>query len=469
LPLIIDPALEYSTFLGGKGDENFWGNVFTGGIALDSAGSAYIVGSTTSPNFPISSSALQPAFKDGGMDAFVAKLNPAGSALVYATYLGGVGFEMGNGIDVDRFGNAYVVGLTNSAADFPLKNPLQPVFGGGAEDGFVAKLNPTGSGLVYSTFLGGNGPGWGEMLTGVAVDGAFNAYVSGVSNSPNFPIVAAAQPVLGGMVDATLTRLNAAGNGVVYSTFLGGLGEDAGRAVALDPSGNAYLTGYTGSDGLASSGAVLQPLRNGPTDAIVAKYGPGGNRIYSTYLGGGGDELGFGVAADRTGNAYVGGRTGGTFYITPGWFNQTCLDPAGFVAKLNPLGTGLVYAGCMDAPGKDGIYAVALDRAENLYVTGFTASPKFPVVDPFQPTFHGGGYDAFVAKINASGTQLAYSSFLGGSGTEIGLGIAVDFTGHAYVTGFTGSAADFPLKNPMQPVFGGGTYDAFVVKIDCGV
>jgi hypothetical protein len=307
------------------------------------------------------------------------------------------------------------------------------------------------------------------MLTGIAVDGGFNAYVSGVSNSPNFPLVAAAQPALGGMVDATLTRLNAAGNGVVYSTFLGGLGEDAGRAVALDRSGNAYLTGYAGSDGLASSAAVVQPTRNGPTDAIVAKYGPGGNRIYSTYLGGGGDDLGFGVAADNTGNAYVGGRTGGTFYITPGWFNQTCLDPAGFVAKLNPLGTGLVYAGCMDAPGKDGIYAVALDRAENLYVTGFTASTKFPVVDAFQPIFHGGGYDAFVSKINASGTQLAYSSFLGGSGTEIGLGIAVDYTGHAYVTGFTGSSADFPLKSPMQPVFGGGTYDAFVVKVDCGV
>jgi hypothetical protein len=213
---------------------------------------------------------------------------------------------------------------------------------------------------------------------------------------------------------------------------------------------------------------VLQPLRNGaPNDAYVAKYGPAGNRMYMTYLGGGGDELGYGIAVDNSGNTYVAGRTGGTFYITPGWFNQTCVDPAAFVAKLNPTATGLVYAGCLDAPGKDGAFGLALDRAENLYVTGFTLSPKFPAVDAFQPVLRGPS-DAFISKINASGTVLVYSSFLGGTGNEMGLGVAVDNGGHAYVTGWTASPTDFPTKAPLQPVFGGGGYDAFVVKIECG-
>jgi hypothetical protein len=468
LPLVIDPALEYSTFLGGTGDENFWGNVWSGGIAVDGAGSAFVVGSTTSPNFPVTPGAFQTVFKDGGMDVFVAKLNPSGTALMYATYFGGSGFEMGNGIAVDRFGHAYITGLTNSAGDFPLFNALQPVFGGGAEDAFVAELNSTGSGLVYSTFLGGSGPGWGEAAFAVAVDSAFQAHVTGVTNSPDFPLSNAWQPAVAGMTDTFVTTLKANGTGLVYSTFLGGLGEDSGRAIAVDRLGNAYVTGNTASDGLASAPTVLQPNRNGPSDAFAAKFGPAGNRVYFTYLGGGGDELGFGIAADTAGAAYLAGRTGGTFYITPGWFNQTCLDPAGFVAKLNASASALVYAGCLDAPGKDGAMALALDRAENVYITGFTDSPKFPTVDAFQPTLKG-VRDAFVAKINASGSVLVYSSFLGGSGSEAGLGIAVDSSGHAYVTGLTGSPVDFPTKAPLQPIFGGGSYDAFVVKIDCGL
>jgi hypothetical protein len=462
-PLIIDPSLQYSTYLGGKGDENYWFGVWSGGIAVDASGSAYVVGSTTSPNFPNANN----SFKDGGMDIFVAKLNPAGSALIYSTYLGGIGFDMGNAIAVDRMGNAYITGLTNSP-DFPMVNALQPVYGGGAEDAFVTKLNPSGSGLVFSTYLGGNGPGWGEAANGIAVDSAMNVYVAGVSNSPNFPLVNAAQPALGGMVDAFVTRLTPSGMGIVYSTFLGGLGEDNGRAVAVDRFGNAYITASTLSDGLAFPGNVLQPLRNGaPNDAVVAKYGPAGNRIYTTYMGGGGDEIPYGLAVDSTGNAYLAGRTGGTFYITPGWFNQTCLDPGAFVAKLNPTATNLVYAGCLDAPGKDGALGLALDRAENVYVTGFTQSPKFPVVDAFQPALQGPA-DAFISKINASGTVLVYSSFLGGDQWEMGLGVAVDNGGHAYLTGWTASPKDFPTKAPLQPLFGGGGYDAFVVKIDCG-
>jgi len=465
-PLVIDPVLEYSTFLGGSGDENYWFGVWGAGIAVDGKGAAYVVGSTTSSNFPTTRGSLDQKFDDGGMDVFVAKINPAGTALEYSTYLGGTGFDMGFGIALDSAGNAYVTGLTTSAADFPLVNPYQAIFGGGAEDAFVSKLNTTGSALIYSTFLGGNGPGWGEAAYGIAVHNS-SAYVVGVTNSTNFPLVSAAQPVLGGMTDIFVTRVSSPGNSLMYSTFLGGADEDVGYGIATDRFGSAYVTGIVKSDGLASSPAVFKPTRSGPSDAIVAKYRDSGARLYSTYLGGGGDEIGYGIAADATGSVYVAGRTGGTFHITPGFFNPTCLDPAGFVAKLTADATGLMYAGCLDAPGKDAALDLAIDHAGNAYVTGFTLSPGFPTVDAFQTSLKG-THDAFVSKINAAGSALVYSSFLGGSGIDRGLSIAVDNSGHAYVTGITGSPVDFPTKNPLQPAHGGGSFDAFVVKIDCG-
>ena len=320
--------------------------------------------------------------------------------------------------------------------------------------------------LEYSTFLGGNGPGWGEAAYGIAVYDN-TAHVVGVSNSTNFPKVNAAQPALGGMTDIFVTRLNAAGSGLLYSTFLGGSDEDIGYGIGIDRFGNAYVTGNTRSDGLASAPNVIQPTRNGPSDAIVAKYSQTGARVYATYLGGGGDEIGYGIAADTPGSAYVAGRTGGTFYITPGWFDPQCLDPAGFVAKLSPDATALVYAGCIDAPGqgrRDGpgdrscrqrlrhrIHAVArLPDGRRLpeLAQGHAGRVRG------QDQRRGLGPRVFQPARRQRG--------------RIRLGDRGGLRGPCVRDGHHWLARRLPDQESAAAGYGGGAYDAFVVKIDCG-
>jgi len=384
-------ALVYSTYLGGSGNDRGFG------IAVDSAGDAYVTGSTNSFNFP-TMNPFQPGY-GGVSDAFVAELNPTGSALVYSTYLGGGGSDGGFSIAVDSLGNAYVAG--SAGANFPLVGqPFQGVFGG-ILDAFVAKINPSGSGMAYSTYLGGSGD---DFATGIAVDSAGNVYVTGLtgspSNSKHFPTKNPLQPYFGGgAYDAFVAELNPSGSALVYSTYLGGSGDEYGFGIAVDSAGNAYVTGYTTSTNFPTM-HPLQPANGGSYDAFVAKINPSGSAlVYSTYLGGSDYDKGLGIAADSAGNAYV---------------------------------------------------------------IGYTFSTDFPTKNPLQPA-NGGSNDAFVAKFNPSGSALVYSTYLGGGGYDYGQSITVDSTGSAYVTGDTNSG-DFPTKNPLQPA-NGGSYDAFVAKI----
>ena len=313
----LDPtgsALVYSTYLGGSGDIN------TGsGIAVDADGNAYLTGWTNSINFPTTQQAFQPAFS-GGYDVFVTKLDPAGSALVYSTYVGGTRFDEANGIAVDAGGNAYVTGLTDST-DLPTTpGVFQPTLSGSSEDAFVTKLDPTGSALVYSTYLGG---AFIDSGSGIAVDANGNAYVAGWTNSHNFPTTPGAfQPIkLSVGADAFVTKLNPAGTGLVYSTYLGGDGTDTGEGIAVDADGNAYVTGTTGSTNFPTTFGAVQPtFRGGFGDAFVTKLDPGGSAVvYSTYLGGSGREEGSGIALDVHRNAYVTGATrSADFPTTPG-------------------------------------------------------------------------------------------------------------------------------------------------------
>jgi hypothetical protein len=459
-PLFIDPLI-YSTYLGGSGvDYGF-------GIAVDSSGSAYVTGYTDSTNFP-TANPLQPAL-GGDADAFVAKLNSTGSALVYSTYLGGSGEDYGSGIAVDSSGNAYFTGLTYST-NFPTMNPLQPAYGGNG-DAFVAKLNPTGSALVYSTYLGGSG---GDYGSGIAVDGSGNAYVTGGTTSTNFPTMNPLQPVCGGDYDAFVAKLNSTGSALVYSTYLGGSGEDYGSGIAVDSSGNAYVTGGTGSVNFP----MMNPLQPAEADgglygdAFVAKLNPTGSAlVYSTYLGGNGFDSGIGIALDSSGNAYVTGQTGSTNFPTRNPLQSAYGggDYDAFVAKLNPTGSALVYSTYLGGSGGEYGSGIAVDGSGNAYVTGQTSSTNFPTMNPLQSAYGGGDYDAFVAKLNPTGSALVYSTYLGGSGEDWGQGIAVDSSGNAYVTGLT-TSTDFPTMNPLQPVEGdGGLWgDAFVAKIASG-
>jgi len=459
--LVIDPVLVYSTYLGGGGED--WGF----GIAVDSAGNAYVTGRTGSTNFP-TASPLQPTYGSGTHDVFVAKLNAAGSALLYSTYLGGSGDDDARGIAVDAAGSAYVTGYTTSS-NFPTASPLQPANGGGDNDAFVAKLNPGGSALVYSTYLGGSGEDGGQ---GIAVDSSGNAYVAGWTRSTNFPTASPLQPAWGGgdwsAFDAFVAKLNAAGSALVYSTYLGGTGSDYGFAISVDSSGNAYVAGATPSTNFPTANPLQATNAGGWSDAFVAKLNPAGSALlYSTYLGGSGEDVGSGIAVDSSGNAYVTGFTKSYNFPTvgplqPAHGGWACCDA--FAAKLNAAGSALVYSTYLGGSGEDFGQGIAVDSSGNAYVTGRTYSTNFPTASPLQAAYGGWVFDAFVAKLNPAGSALVYSTYLGGSGDDMGLGIAVDSASNAYVTGSTGST-NFPTASPLQTAYGGGTYDAFVAKI----
>jgi hypothetical protein len=456
--LFIDPLI-YSTYLGGSDFDRGYG------VAVDTSGNVYVTGCTYSTDFP-TANAVQSAEADGGVygDAFVTKLNPTGSALVYSTYLGGSGSECGNGIAVDSAGNAYVTGSTTST-DFPTMNPLQSAFGGN-QDAFVAKVNPDGSTLVYSTYLGGIGQDFG---TGIAVDSSGNAYVTGYTYSKNFPTMNPLQLANGGP-DAFVAKFNPTGSALVYSTYLGGSATDFGTSIAADNSGNAYVMGNTNSTDFPTRNP-LQPANNGGAyDAFVAALNPTGSAlVYSTYLGGSGYDSAADIAVDSAGNAYVTGGTSSTDFptINPLQPSNGGGSADAFAAKLNPTGSALIYSTYLGGSGDDGGSGIAVDNSGNAYIIGTTGSTDFPAVNPFQPGYGGGNSDAFVAKLNPAGSALVYSSYLGGSADDWGSAIAVDTSGNTYVTGFT-TSTNFPTMNPVQPAYGGGSYDAFVAMIGGG-
>jgi hypothetical protein len=453
-PLVIDPVLGYSTHLGGSSNDQGFG------IAVDADGSAYVTGNTISSNFPVSSAPAQPT-RAGVTDAFVAKLDPAG-ALVYATFLGGSGDDAGNAVAVDAAGNAYVAGTTTST-NFPVRAAFQPTLRG-SSDAFVAKLDPSGSLLVYSTYLGSNTE---DTANGVALDAAGNAYVTGSTASPAFPNNAAVT-CLGTKRtgnDAFVARLDASGSTLGYCRFIGGAGIDVGQGVAADATGNVWLVGVTTSNDLGVQ-AALQPTFGGRTDGFVGRLDRNGAVVYLTYLGGSGDDLALAVAVDAAGNAYVTGSAASADFPTTAPLQAL---PAGgddaFVAKLTPTGSALVFATLLGGTGDDVGNGIAVRASDSsVYVAGATGSLDFPTTSPIQPAL-AGRVDAFVTRLNAAGSALLFSTYLGGPGDDVAQALAVDADGVAYVTGVTNSPA-FPTSAPIQTA--AGLLDAFVTQIADG-
>ena len=451
-PLIIDPVLVYSTYLGGSGGSS--GTAIT----VDASGSAYVAG-TAGIGFP-TVSAFQPALA-GTSDIFVAKLNPSGNALVYSTYLGGTGdttYE--GGIAVDSSGNAYVAGWTSST-DFPTVNAFQSAASASA-NAFVTKLNAAGNALVYSTYLSGSGGSGGSAIT---VDTSGSAYVAGNAGA-GFPTVNAFQTAPGPNGSAFVTKFNASGSAPVYSTYLGGSGGDAASAIAVDSLSNAYVTGSTSSTDFPMANAFqTAPGTNG--SAFVTKFNASGSAlVYSTYLGGNSSTHGLAIAVDSSGSAYVTGETLAYDFPTLNPI-QTWNSPGNhaFVTKFSAAGNALVYSTYLGGRGEDSAKGIAVDSSANAYVTGNTGSINFPQVNPLQscsgPPYY---FDAFVTKVNTLGSAFAYSTCLGGATqNNYGYGIALDSSGNAYVTGFTG-ATDFPTVNPFQPALV-GSGDVFVAKL----
>jgi hypothetical protein len=454
-PLTIDPTLVYSTYLGGAAPDEAYG------IALDAAGNMYIAGLTQSSNFPVQGG-YQSTYQ-GGTDAFVTKLNPSGTALVYSTYLGGSGLEQGFAIDVDNEGNAIITGNTNSA-NFPVQAALQPNYGGGLVDSFATKLNQAGSNLVFSTYLGGSGFDTGQ---GVAVDGANNVFVAGLSNSTNFPIHNPYQGNNAGAQDVTLTSLSPTG-GARFSTYLGGTGDDFGRGAAADDAGNVYVTGSTASNNFPVMNAYQPTCRNNCTysDSFLTKFTGIGQLLYSTFLGGNIEEVGYGVAADANGNAYLTGTTTSLNFPTRNPFQPNFVNFIdAYASKINTTLSGdasLVYSTYLGGNSTDYGYDVEVDGAGNAYVTGYANSTNFPVQDPIQGTTAGGA-DAYVTVFAASGSSLIYSTYLGGDANDFGRGIALDGAGNTYIAGHTEST-NFPTQNPYQ-ANNAGARDAFIARI----
>jgi hypothetical protein len=485
-PLLIDPlythaALAYSTFLGGSGSEQ------ANAIAVGSDGSAYIAGFTTSSNAP-----GQTLPNVGARDAFVIKLSPTGGLGpgTYTTYFGGLDVDEAKAIAVNAAGEAYVTGSTASGADpitglgaFPTISPYQAANAGGAGtlDAFVTRLATNGA-PNYSTYLGGGGDDTGRGIALGTGTSAGKVFVTGTTLSADFPLFN--QPALNallGLSDAFVTELDPAttpASQLVYSQYLGGSLPDNGRAIAVDASGNAYVTGSTGPTN-AVIGTNDFPTTTGPIgpggleDAFVTKITlTTGARVYSTRIGGSitgpgtGTDGGYGIAVDGSGSAYVTGLTHSADFplttpLQPTWGGG---DDA-FVIKLTPAGTGRVYSTYLGGSGGDAGAAIAVSTTGEAFVTGSTFSANFPNSHAFQsqhiaPT----SADAFVTRINAAGNAYVYSTYLGGESTDRGWGIAVDGSSNAYVAGATLSATNFPTLGPYQPA-NAGLGDAFAARI----
>jgi len=406
----------------------------------------------------------------GGKVAFELGPHDRGKTLVidpvlaYSTYLGGNGSDFASRVYADAAGNAYVCGGTSSTT-FPVLNALQPNLAP-TENAFLSKLDPSGNALVYSTYLGGANADWSNDL---AVDGGGNVYLIGCTTSTDFPLVNPYQAALAGQQNAFVCKLDPSGGALVYSTYLGGSGVEFGDGVAPDGLGDAYLCGQTSSSNLPVLGA-FQPALAGQANAFVSKLNPNGNGLlFSTYLGGSGNDGAFKIAYWGT-NAFVTGQTTSPNFPVVN-APQPNLGAAGavnaFVTKVNTAGNALVYSTYLG--GSSAILednngsGIAVDIAGEAYVTGGTTAANFPVVNALQATL-AGAQNAFVSKFNVNGTALLYSTYLGGNGNDCGIGIDVDAGGDAYVTGDT-SSTNFPLANPLQAGLA-GQQNAFVSELN---
>lgn len=448
-PLVIDPQVLYATYLGGR-------NVDRGtGIAVSGSGYAHITGWTLSSNFPVAH------VSDGyHADAFLVKLDPTGTRMVYGIYFGGTGDDRANAVALDSAGNAYITGVTDST-DLPLSGAaVQKELRGG--DMFVAKFGPTGV-LLYSTYLGGTAA---EVGQAIAVSPAGEAYVTGYTNSDDYPTTPGAFQTTCtgcggtlGSADAFVTRLNANASALVYSTYLSGNLWEHGRGIALDGAGNALVAGFTASDTFP----VLNPIQatrkgyQGRNDAFVSKLNPSGSAlIYSTYLGSFQDDFAYAIAVDISGNAYVAGESQWSdFPTTPGAYLPNAVT-AGFLTKISPLGV-LVYSTRLTAGGyAPSATGVAVNSAGEAFVTG-KASDR-------------GSWTPYAQQFSANGSALIYSELVGGISLDEAAAIALDSASNAYVTGFTHSA-DFPATSGVvQPScgvdqFNTCTADAWVARI----
>lgn len=461
--LVIDPAVFiYSGFIGGSRSDG------GAGVAVDAVGNAYVVGTTNSHRSTFPDKVGPDLTYAGQRDAFVAKVSASGTRLTYAGYIGGRAFEAGSAIAVDPSGNAYVTGTTSSGpSSFPVTVGPDLTYNG-SSDAFIAKVNASGTALDYAGYVGGDSS---ENPTAIAVDGSGHAFITGwtISDESTFPVEVGPDLTFnsgpGAFSDAFVVKVDATGAGLEYAGYIGGDFDDSGNDVAVDGSGNAYVTGTTDSENGFPLAVGPDLSFNGRPDVFISKVdATGAGLTYSGYIAA---NAGTGVEVDASGNAYVGGYTSSELPVEvgPDLTHNGGIDA--FVARVDPSGADLGYAGYIGGHGDDYGFGLGLDGSGHAYVVGRTVSHErtFPVKDGPDPTHNGGGTDAFVARVASSGAGLNYAGYIGGRAFDVAFGIAVTGSGDAFVTGFTASGGSFPaLAGPDRTYNGSG--DAFLAKIE---
>jgi len=467
-PLVIDPFLDFSTYLGGSWEDKAYA------VAVDSLGSAYVTGGTRSNDFPVPDDMPAPfqEFNAGNLDVFVTKFEPSGTVLNYTTYIGGYNDDCGHGIAVNSSGYAYVTGYTLSH-NFPVLNEFQTNKSGGGycypcadADAFITVLYPWGNGAVYSSYLGGNMTDIGQAI---ALNSTESPVLTGYTGSWDFPNQSALFPTINGTIDAFVTGISFDGttSAIDFSTFLGGAGADRGYGIAMGSNNypdHIYVTGMTRSPDFPTANPYRANLR-GDQDAFVTHFSPGAaSLISSTYLGGRDNEAGYGIAVDGNGYIYVTGFTTSNLeFPVKNAFQSFIYGPQdAFLTKFEPAGNMLNFSTYIGGSQVDEGTGIAVDGSGSTFITGFTDSWNYPTRNAIYGSLNGWPYDAFVTRFYPNGTALMFSTYLGGKLEDRAMGIALHGA-NATVTGFTMSP-DFPVKNAVQPDFH-MVYDAFVARI----
>lgn len=456
--LVIDPALEYSTFIGGTNDDTGYD------IVVDSNGNTYITGETYSTDFPTTPLANDTEYENFG-DVFVTKFSSSGDALVYSTFLGGNRIDYGDGIAVDGGGNVYVTGFTQST-DFPTTPNANDTDYNENGDCFVTMISSSGSTLVYSTYLGGTSSDNGHDLV---VDGSGFAYIAGSTESSDFPTTAGAYNTShSGAFDIFVTKLSISGESLEYSTFLGGADNEYGRGITVDVDGYTYLTGDTYSTDFPTTPGVYDTESDTNGDVFITKISSSGSTlIYSTFLGGASGDYGKSIMIDGDENAYITGITESSdFPTTPSAYDTDHNGASDvFVTTLSSTAATLLYGTFLGGTSDDSSYGIAVDANEFIYITGDTSSSDFPTTPGAYDLEYGGNIDAFLTKLSLTGGALLYSTYLGGTEIDSGAGIVVDDDGNAYITGSTGSS-NFPTTVGAYNTNHTGASDVFVAKLN---
>ena len=457
--LIIDP-LVYSTFIGGTGDDE------AESITVDSIGNTYITGITSSTNYPLTTGAYQVSYNGGSYDIFVTKLNSKGNGLVFSTFIGGNNGDYALSVKLSNNLDIYLTGVTSSSNYPTTIGAYQTNYGGGNYDAFVTKLNSSGSALAFSTYIGGSDF---DQANSLAIDSQDNTYITGATSSSNFPTSSDVyQKTLKGSQNVFVAKLNSNGTALVYSTLIGGNEKDGAASIALDIDGNAYISGNTSSTNYPVSTNAYQKSLNGQQNPFITKLNPAGSGlVYSTYIGGNNIDNGAALAIDSHKDAYlVGSSTSANFPITGGAYQTTLKGYQNvFVSKLDSSGSNLIYSTFIGGSGNDMGIFITVDSSGDACFTGGCNSSDYPTTnDAFQNNYGGGNSDAFVSELNSTGSNLLYSTFLGGSNDEKGYSISLNDSGKVYITGNT-SSPNYPTTiGAYQNVYAGGT-DAFLTKL----